>query len=100
MPSRFSGRGHNDCIGCRGGAKGWHPSKDARCVVSDCKPLGIAHRATGHTKSPPLKEVLKPLYRLEAIAAAEYAEAIRNAQEKGMVAAAQKKVHRRKSKKR
>ncbi len=53
---------------------------------------GLLIGRPGIMKSPPLKEVLKPLHRLEALAKKEYADAMQEYATRAIVAVARKKV--------
>ena len=64
--------------------------RDAWLVIANL--WGLLIGRPGIMKSPPLKEILKPLHRLEALAAEEYAEAARDYEGKAIVAAARKKA--------
>ena len=64
--------------------------RDAWLVIANL--WGLLIGRPGIMKSPPMKEVLKALLRLEVRAAEEYAEAMRNAQEKAIVVAARQKA--------
>lgn len=64
--------------------------RDAWLVIANL--WGLLIGRPGIMKSPPLKEILKPLHRLEALAATEYAEEARDYEGKAIVAAARKKA--------